>query len=384
MNRALLCTTSALLLTLACGSSSSDGDSSANGNSSNSGAGSANSSAGSSSATGGTNGSSAGSSSAGSSSTTGGTSSAGSGTGGAGGASTGGSGTGGSGTAGTSSGGSGTAGAGGSATSGASVTQWGNDIARSSHFVAPTLTKANASKMTLDTFTAPAGNAEYIGKFAGEVAAIPLYLAGKTAGAGEYVAVTTENDVYAFNESTGALNWKTNIGAFRDAAGSCGTPAHHGIISTPVIDETTRTIYVVGGMSAANNHELHALNADTGADQKTGGFPVNLASIKATTATGTVSMMSDVQNQRSALSLVNGVIYVAFGGYCGDAGNYHGWVAGVKASDATQAGAWATVDRQAGIWAPGGMASDGNGVFAVTGNSGAMGDHTMSDSEEII
>jgi hypothetical protein len=239
--------------------------------------------------------------------------------------------------------------------------------------------------MILDTFTAPTGNTEYIGKFAGEVAAIPLYLAGKSAGTGEYIAVTTENDVYAFNETTGALNWKHNIGAFRDAAGSCGTPAHHGIISTPVIDEATRTIYVVGGMSAADNHELHALNADTGMELSSpAGFPVNLASINATTGTGMVTMVSNVQNQRSALSLVNGVIYVAFGGYCGDAGQYHGWVSAVTASDPTKTGAWATVDRQAGIWAPGGMASDGNGVFAVTGNSGAMGDHTMSDSEEII
>ncbi|HEY4159570.1 MAG TPA: hypothetical protein VGM29_15780, partial [Polyangiaceae bacterium] len=270
-----------------------------------------------------------------------------------GGTGTAGNGTGGGGTAGTNAGGAGGAGAGGTGTIGPSVTQWGNDSARSSHFVASTLTKANASKLALDTFTAPTGGAEYIGKFAGEVAAIPLYLAGKTAGSGEYIAVTTENDVYAFNESTGALKWKTNIGAFRDAAGSCGSPTHHGIISTPVIDEATRTIYVVGGMSAANNHELHALNADTGADQKTGGFPVNLASIKATTGTGMVTMTSDVQNQRSALSLVNGVIYVAFGGYCGDAGNYHGWVTGIKASDPTQAGAWATQDtKQAGIWAP--------------------------------
>jgi len=59
----------------------------------------------------------------------------------------------------------------------------------------------------------------------------------------------------------------------------------------------------------------------------------------------------------------------------------------VNAKTPTMTGAWATMDpRQGGIWAPGGLVSDGNGVFAVTGNvQAATGtDHSMSDSEEII
>jgi hypothetical protein len=48
-------------------------------------------------------------------------------------------------------------------------------------------------------------------------------------------------------------------------------------------------------------------------------------------------------------------------------------------------GAWATMDgRQAGIWAAGGFPSDGDGIFAVTGNAGANGSHDTSDTEEII
>ncbi len=366
MTRALFC--SVFVLTVACGSSSSDDSGAAKGGSSGNTAGS---SAGGSHA-------GTGNSSAGTSSATGGTSASTGGTTGSAGAGTG---TAGSGTAGAGTGTAGSGGSGGTTTADGSVTQWGGDIARTGHWVNASLTQANAAKIALDTFTAPAGNTDYAGKFAGEVAALPLYLAGKSGAAGEYIAVTTQNDVYAFDETTGALVWKHNIGVFRDAAGQCGTPAHHGIISTPVIDATTRTIYVVGGMAAKNNHELHALNADTGMEVA-GGWPVDLSTIKANG--GTLTMESDVQNQRSALSLVGGVVYVAFGGYCGDQGNYHGWVTGVKASDPTQAGAWATLDRQAGIWAAAGLPSDGTGVFAVTGNSGASGDHTNSDSEEII
>lgn len=260
-----------------------------------------------------------------------------------------------------------------------SVTQWGGDIAHTSHWVHASLTKANMTRLSLDTFTAPAGGAEYAGNFAGEIAAVPLYLAGATAGAGEYIAVTTQNDVYAFNEASGALAWKHNIGAFLGTAGSiCGTPANHGIVSTPVIDAAARVIYVIGGMTDFH-YEIHALSTDTGLEVA-GGWPVNSSKFMA----GTLPFTATPQSQRSALALVNGILYIAFGGYCGDQGNYHGWVEAVSTKDPTQLGGWATIERQAGIWAPGGMASDGNGVFAVTGNSGLSGDHSKSDSEEII
>jgi hypothetical protein len=239
------------------------------------------------------------------------------------------------------------------------------------------------AKMALDTFAAPAGNTEYAGKFAGEIAATPLYLAGATAGAGEYIIETTQNDVYAFNESTGALLWKHNIGAFLGKGGSvCGSPNNHGIVSTPVIDAAARVIYVTGGMTDGH-YELHALSADTGMEVA-GGWPFDFSKV---TAPGVTKFPSTVQVQRSALSLVGGIVYVAFGGFCGDGGNYHGWVVGVNSKDPTKSGAWATMDQaQAGIWAPGGMASDGNGVFAVTGNVAhpAGNDHSTTDSEEII
>jgi hypothetical protein len=138
-------------------------------------------------------------------------------------------------------------------------------------------------------------------------------------------------------------------------------------------------IFVAAAM-ADTHHEIHALSVTTG--MEVAGWPVNLAQLKS----GNLAFSSKDQNQRSALSLVNGILYVAYGGYCGDAGNYRGWVVAVNSKDPTKMGAWATMDaRQSGIWAPGGLASDGNGVFAVTGNSGVTGtNHSGSDSEEIL
>jgi len=209
-------------------------------------------------------------------------------------------------------------------------------------------------------------------------------LAGASGGAGTYIVVTTQNDVYAFTEGTGALAWKHNIGPNLGKAGSiCGTPAVHGIVSTPVIDAATRTIYVIGGMTDGH-YEIHALSGDTGMPVSSpAGWPVSSTAFKA----GSVTFNAAPQSQRSALSLVNGILYVAFGGYCGDMGNYKGWVEAVDIKDPSKLGGWATMDaRQGGIWNPGGMPSDGNGVFAVTGNvaSATGSDHSTSDSEEVI
>jgi hypothetical protein len=101
-------------------------------------------------------------------------------------------------------------------------------------------------------------------------------------------------------------------------------------------------------------------------------------------AAGGVTFNPPDQHQRSALSLVNGIVYVAFGGNYGDGGNYHGWVVAVDGKDPTKVAGWATLGGQEGIWAPGGMASDGNGVFAITGNGHGPADHTNTDAEEII
>jgi hypothetical protein len=351
MTRALLCAAFLCSLSLSCSSSDSG-----SGNA----AGASNASAGASGATNGAAGASTGA--AGATNSAGGAGGTANGTAGAG-------------------GGTSNAGAGGGVAAANSVTQWGGDIAHTAHWVNASLTKANAAKMALDTFTDP--QSAYIGNFPGELSALPLFLAGKTAGNGEYIAVTTQNDVYAFNETSGALVWKHNVGANLGAGGSqCGTPTNHGIVSTPVIDETARVIYLAAGLST-NTYQIHALSADTGNELTVPGWPVDVSKIQA----GALAFPSTVQIQRSALALVGGVVYVAFGGYCGDGGNYHGWVVGVNSTDPTKTGAWATMDaRQGGIWAPGGLASDGNGVFAVTGNVAAAtgADHSASDSEEII
>ena len=58
-----------------------------------------------------------------------------------------------------------------------------------------------------------------------------------------------------------------------------------------------------------------------------------------------------------------------YGGHCGDCGDYHGWVVGVPLDNPSAPFAWATRAHAGGVWAPGGIASDGTSLFVATGNT---------------
>jgi hypothetical protein len=226
-------------------------------------------------------------------------------------------------------------------------------------------------------------DAAFAATFTGIMWASPVFLAGPTPGsAGMFFAVTTGNDVVALDETDGHVIWKTNIGSSPQQSGAgCGSIHPIGILSTPVIDPAAGKIYVAGaiGTSSITRHEVHALSVTDGSDATTGGWPVDVSKLKA----GTLAFDPPPYNQRSALSLVKGILYVAYGGHVGDCGPYHGWVTAIDTTDATKTGSWATAGKGEGIWPAGGMASDGVSVFAMTGNN-TSGTTSHLDSEEVV
>ena len=261
-----------------------------------------------------------------------------------------------------------------------SVLERNNHPSRDGHFIQPALTKAAAKTMTFDT--------GFQANFTGAMFASPLYLENGPGGKGVFFAVTTGNDVFALDETTGAVMWMRNIGPSPTASGvGCGNISPIGILSTPVIDAVARTIYVAGAIgtgAAIQRHEVHALSVDDGTERT--GWPVDVSRATAPGAAadgGALPFMPSPQNQRSALSLVKGILYVAYGGHVGDCGPYHGWAVAINTAKPTEMGGWATGGQGEGIWAAGGMASDGDGVFAATGNNTA-GVSTHLDSEEIV
>lgn len=211
-----------------------------------------------------------------------------------------------------------------------------------------------------------------------------------------YVA-TVSNTVYAFDGDNGAVYWQKNFSApgmrpprNTDMTGACGGSYHDfsgniGIVGTPVIDAAKQVMYFVARSTTGSRfvQHLHAVNLVDGSE--VAGSPVEItASVQGSGAGnvgGIVAFDPQRENQRQALTLVNGVVYVSFASHC-DWGPYHGWILGYDASTLQQQIVYnATPDGSAaGMWeSGGGLAADAEGnIYAVTGNGtvGANGDPT--------
>jgi hypothetical protein len=124
----------------------------------------------------------------------------------------------------------------------------------------------------------------------------------------------------------------------------------------------------VGG--TIKTHLVHALSLDDGSELA--GWPVDVSTLQH----GSLAFDPVAENQRGAVVIAGSTLYVPYSGHASDCPHngvyYHGWVIGVPLDDPAGATAWATGAQQSGIWGPGGLASDGAGVFAVTGNAGDM------------
>jgi hypothetical protein len=173
--------------------------------------------------------------------------------------------------------------------------------------------------------------------------------------------------VVAFDETTGLPVWTAHV-----------TTGGDGIRGTPVIDAASRRLFVVSGN---NPHIVHVLSVDTGVETTTGGWPVTLS--KTTVTYGGTGFNSIDQNQHGASLLVNGILYIPFGGEYGDGGTYLGWIIAIDTTNPAKVAGWATQSARSGIWGSGGLVSDGANVFGVTGDATSVA-RSASDSEEVV
>jgi hypothetical protein len=205
----------------------------------------------------------------------------------------------------------------------------------------------------------------FVATTSGQTFAQPLFMENGPQGKDTLFVVTEQDDVYALNAMTGAQLWKTNLGVPAPASEFCGGSIDPlGITGTPVIDAQARIMYVAamtnaGAGGTTPRHVIDALGIDDGGVL----FRVDVSS-------AVPGFDSTIQNERGALALVNGVLYVPYGGLDGDCGNYHGWVVAVPTTNHAAVTAWATAAPSgSGIWAPSGIASDGTNLFVSTGNT---------------
>src|SRR6266478_4386495 len=210
------------------------------------------------------------------------------------------------------------------------ATQEHNNPSRNGVYVDPAFTLSTAPKLTHDL--------EFDGTISGNVYAQPLYIEGGANGP-MIIAVTESNNVYALNATTGTVIWqRTDLGPPVTSGLPCGNINPVGITGTPVLDLASRSLFFDAMIDGATKkHFIYSLNVDTGATNP--GWPVD---VNATATYNGMTFTSLVQNERAALGLVNGVVYVPYSGHNGDCGTYHGWVIGVPINNPASVTAWAT------------------------------------------
>jgi len=187
---------------------------------------------------------------------------------------------------------------------------------------------------------------------------------------GNSVFVATEDDsVYAINATNGHILWRMHLGTPMPGSSlPCGDIDPSGITGTPVIDTATGTLYAVAFLTPGQ-HVLFGLNVVNG----------SIRSQVVVDANGSNPL---VEQQRGALTLANGYVYVPYGGLDGDCGNYHGWVVGVPVTASGGIVAYQVpTHREGGIWGTGGevVASSGN-LYVATGNGDSTTNFDHGDS----
>jgi alpha-glucosidase (family GH31 glycosyl hydrolase) len=306
------------------------------------------------------------------------------------------------------------------------LTQRNDNSRTGANLLEPWLTTANVNPQGFGKlFTYPVQ---------GFVFAQPLYLGGVTIpgkGARNVVYVATmHNQVYAFDADdpaqAAAPLWQralepaialpdANIGVtYVDAnhhdTGQAVDPLTHqpvykdilqevGILSTPVISTAHNLLYLVTASkdpakndASAYSHHLHALDLATGAEMLGGPLLIQASYPGAgytgrrgepdTVVNGQIQFVSHRQLQRSAITLANDTLYVAFASY-GDKDAYHGWVLSYNAATLQPVKVFNTTPSKlvvtnvqdvgkGGIWQAGhGLAVDElNNLYLLTGNGG--------------
>lgn len=226
----------------------------------------------------------------------------------------------------------------------------------------------------------------------GKIYGQPLYAPGLMIDGSRHnvVIVATEHDsVYAFDADAAsplAPLWHVSLlqpGARTFQAATDRVAKNRlcdsitpevGITSTPVIDWSTQTLYAMAldVEHGSLTYRLHALDLATGTDRRAS--RVVAASVAGTgldAVNGTVAFEATEEQQRMALTEVDGVVYAGFASWCGWA-PYHGWVLGYSAATLVPSVVFNTSPDSwgAGLWeSESGITVDGHGhLYLVTGN----------------
>jgi outer membrane protein assembly factor BamB len=156
---------------------------------------------------------------------------------------------------------------------------------------------------------------------------------------GSTVIAATENDsIYALDQATGKVIWRSNVGTPVPLASlPCGNIDPLGITGTPVYDAANGLVYAVAE-TPGYHHVLIGVSSTDGTIQVERDIPAPDGQPR-------------YDQQRPALTIENGRVYVAFGGLYGDCGPYRGSVVGIPLSGAGPLVSYVVpTEREGAIW----------------------------------
>ena len=210
--------------------------------------------------------------------------------------------------------------------------------------------------------------------------------------------VATMNDtLYAFDaDAGGSPLWTRNLATFEKAtpvpiaqfaySGNNNIIGNLGILSTPVIDPSTNTLYVVACTLENNTmvYRLHAVDVTTGVPRAGSGVVIS-------GMFGSLTFNARNQWQRVSLVLAGNNVVFGFGALEleSTANHYVGWVMAHDKGSLSQTGIFATVttgNGGGGVWQSGRPpAVDGAGfIYVMTGNAYGGGFDGSADFSESV
>ncbi|TMF88288.1 MAG: hypothetical protein E6I11_01065 [Chloroflexi bacterium] len=151
-----------------------------------------------------------------------------------------------------------------------------------------------------------------------------------------------------------------------------------GILGTPVIDTAANRIYAVAeiaGPTPGSTPVYHLYGIDLATHVQVLDTPI-----------APTGFDWKIQQERGALALANGYVYVPFGGRAGDCFDgstpYYGWVVGVPTDGVSSSTVFQTPSGAESVWAPGGVVVDdsSHNVFFATGNAIPCAGSSLSDA----